>query len=66
MKKRDQEVLIEIPDMAKDLLPEPETLNFYRLQKNRIIYVMGEIEAWLLEIGKMIQLFNIEDLNKKF
>lgn len=63
MEKKTQEVLVEIPDIAKDILPDPETINFYRLQKNRIIYVMGEIDAWILEIGKMIQLFNIEDLS---
>ena len=64
MNKNEQEILVEIPDMAKDILPEPETLNFYKLQKNRIVYVMGEIDAWLLEIGKMVQLFNIEDFGK--
>ena len=62
--KKCQEALVEIPDMAKDILPEPETLNFYKLYQKRIVYVMGEIDAWLLEIGKMIQLANIEDTGK--
>ena len=62
--KKCQEALVEIPDMAKDILPEPETLNFYKLYQKRIVYVMGEIDAWLLEISKMIQLANIEDAGK--
>lgn len=61
---KDNQVLVEIPDIAKDVLPEPENLNFYKLWQNRIIYVTGEIDEWLLEIGKMIQLANIEDLGK--
>lgn len=64
MKKISPELLVEIPDMAKDILPEPENLNFYRLYQQRIIYVMGEIDSWLLEISKIIQLANIEDAGK--
>lgn len=57
-----ENILVEIPDMAKDILPEPENLNFYKLLKNRVIYVMGEIDSWILEISKMIQIINIEDV----
>ena len=61
-KKENQSVYVDIPEIAKDILPEPESLNFYKLLDKRIIYVMGEIEAWILEISKMIQLINIEDI----
>ena len=55
---KDNQVLVEIPDIAKDILPEPENLNFYKLYKERIIYIMGEIDSWVLEISKMIQIAN--------
>lgn len=59
------QMLVEIPEFVRDvLLPEPENLNFYRLYKNRIIYVMGDISDWILEISKMIQIANIEDTGK--
>jgi len=64
MKKSNDQVLVEIPDIAKDILPEPENLNFYKLYQKRIIYVMGEIDSWVLEISKMIQIANIEDAGK--
>lgn len=64
MKKANDQVLVEIPDIAKDILPEPENLNFYKLYQKRIIYVMGEIDSWVLEISKMIQIANIEDAGK--
>lgn len=64
MKKENDQVLVEIPDIAKDILPEPENLNFYKLYQKRIIYVMGEIDSWVLEISKMIQIANIEDAGK--
>lgn len=64
MNKENNQVLVEIPDIAKDILPEPENVNFYKLYKERIIYVMGEIDSWLLEISKMIQIANIEDTGK--
>lgn len=64
MKKTNDQVLVEIPDIAKDILPEPENLNFYKLYQKRIIYVMGEIDSWVLEISKMIQIANIEDAEK--
>ena len=64
MKKTNDQVLVEIPDIAKDILPEPENLNFYKLYQKRIIYVMGEIDSWVLEISKMIQIANIEDAGK--
>lgn len=60
--KKDNQVLVEIPDIAKDILPEPENLNFYKLYKERVIYIMGEIDSWVLEISKMIQIANIEDV----
>lgn len=60
----ENQVLVEIPDIAKDILPEPENLNFYKLYKERIIYIMGEIDSWVLEISKMIQIANIEDAGK--
>lgn len=59
-----QEYLIEIPDIARDILPEPENLNFYKLLQSRIIYVMGEIDSWILEISKMVQIINLEDVGK--
>lgn len=64
MKKENEQVLVEIPDIAKDILPEPENLNFYKLYQKRIIYVMGEIDSWVLEISKMIQIANIDDVGK--
>lgn len=64
MKKNNDQVLVEIPEIAKDILPEPENLNFYRLYEKRTIYVAGEIDAWILEISKIIHLANIEDSGK--
>lgn len=64
MKKKSQEVYVEVPEMAKNILPEPESVNFFRLYEKRIVYVIGEIDEWLLEISKMIQLANIEDACK--
>ena len=42
MKKTNDQVLVEIPDIAKDILPEPENLNFYKLYQKRIIYVIED------------------------
>ena len=64
MQKENNQVLVQIPEIAKDILPEPENVNFYKLYEKRIIYVMGEIDSWLLEISKIIQIANIEDIGK--
>ena len=64
MNRLSNEVIVAVPEMANRLLPEPEEVCFYKLYEKRIIYVVGEIEEWLIEISKMIQLANVEDAQK--
>lgn len=63
--EENNQVMVQVPECVKDsVLPEPETLNFYRLYEKRSIYVTGEFDTWLLEITRMIHIFNIEDKGK--
>ena len=56
---------IELPKVVGDaVLPQPENLNFYRLYEKRSIYVTGDIDMWILEVSRMIHIFNIEDAGK--
>ena len=64
MKTKKDQLIVQVPEVASKQLPDPETVSFYRLYEKRIIYVIGEIDEWLLEISKMIQLANIEDVGK--
>lgn len=58
-----EEMLVEIPESLENLqLPDPGLLNFYKLQKNRSFYIIGEIDESLLEYVKFIQLINLEDM----
>jgi len=45
-------------------LPSPELLTFYKLAENRIIYLDADCEDNCVEFGRMIQLWNIEDMGK--
>lgn len=45
-------------------VPEPEMINFYKLYNRRVVYYVGDIDASLVEISKMIQIANIEDIGK--
>lgn len=64
MNKHEQTMMIELPEMAQQVLPEPEVVNFYKLYDKRTVYYMGEIDESLLEISKIIHLANIEDTGK--
>ena len=64
MNRLQNEIIVDVPDIAKKQLPEPEEVNFYRLYEKRIIYVVGEIDEWLIEVSKIIQIANIEDTGK--
>lgn len=65
MSTENNQTVVQVPDFVKDtVLPEPENLNFYKLYEKRSIYVTGEIDMWLLEITRIVHIFNVEDKGK--
>lgn len=56
------ELLVAVPQAVENLqLPNPELLQFYQDEKDRTIWIEGEIDESLFEISKLILKYNKED-----
>ena len=57
-------MLVAIPEAIENLqLPDPDLLTYYKDEKDRILWIEGEIGDGLFELSKMILRYNIEDKN---
>ena len=56
------ELLVAVPRSVENLqLPNPELLQFYQDEKDRTIWIEGEIDESLFEVSKLILKYNKED-----
>ena len=56
------ELFVAVPHSVENLqLPNPELLQFYQDEKDRTIWIEGEIDETLFEISKLILKYNKED-----
>lgn len=56
------ELLVAVPQAVENLqLPNPELLQFYKDEKDRTIWIEGEIDESLFEVSKLILKYNKED-----
>lgn len=56
------ELLVAVPQAVENLqLPNPELLQFYQDEKDRILWIEGEIDESLFEVSKLILKYNKED-----
>lgn len=56
------ELLVAVPQSVENLqLPNPELLQFYQDEKDRTLWIEGEIDESLFEISKLILKYNKED-----
>lgn len=57
-------MLFAIPESVENLqLPNPDLLTYYKDEKDRILWIEGEINDGLFELSKMIIRYNMEDRN---
>ena len=55
-------MLVAIPESVENLqLPNPDLLTYYKDEKDRILWIEGEIGDGLFELSKMILRYNMED-----
>lgn len=69
MKKmmKDEEIELDLSEVLAHInqnggLPDPEMLNFYKLQKERKIWFDLQVDASTLEFERQIMLWNMEDM----
>ena len=56
------ELLVAVPQNVENLqLPNPELLQFYQDEKDRTLWIEGEIDESLFEVSKLILKYNKED-----
>lgn len=56
------ELLVAVPQAVENLqLPNPELLQFYQDEKDRTLWIEGEIDESLFEVSKLILKYNKED-----
>ena len=56
------DLLVAVPRAVENLqLPNPELLQFYQDEKDRTIWIEGEIDESLFEVSKLILKYNKED-----
>ena len=56
------ELLVAVPHAVENLqLPNPELLQFYQDEKDRTLWIEGEIDESLFEVSKLILKYNKED-----
>lgn len=57
-------MLVAIPESVENLqLPNPDLLTYYKDEKDRVLWIEGEIGDGLFELSKMILRYNMEDKN---
>lgn len=55
-------MLVAVPESIENLqLPNPDLLTYYKDEKDRILWIEGEIDDGLFELSKMIIRYNMED-----
>lgn len=55
-------MLVAIPESVENLqLPNPDLLTYYQDEKDRVLWIEGEINDGLFELSKMILRYNKED-----
>ena len=55
-------MLLAIPESVENLqLPNPDLLTYYKDEKDRVLWIEGEIDDGLFALSKMIIRYNIED-----
>ena len=55
-------MLLAIPESIENLqLPNPDLLTYYKDEKDRILWIEGEIGDGLFELSKMILRYNMDD-----
>ena len=55
-------MLVAIPESIENLqLPDPDLLTYYQDEKDRVLWIEGEIGDGLFELSKMILRYNKED-----
>ena len=55
-------MLVAIPESVENLqLPNPDLLTYYKDEKDRVLWIEGEIGDGLFELSKMILRYNMED-----
>lgn len=55
-------MLVAIPESVENMqLPNPELLTYYKDEKDRVLWIEGEINDALLELSKLILYYNKED-----
>ena len=53
------ELLVAVPQAVENLqLPNPELLQFYQDEKDRTLWIEGEIDENLFEVSKLILKYN--------
>ena len=56
------ELFVAVPHAVENLqLPNPELLQFYQDEKDRTIWIEGEIDETIFEVSKLILKYNKED-----
>ena len=62
MKKAFSPMMIAIPEQIENLqLPDPDLLGYYQDEKDRVLWVEGEITDTIFELSKSILRYNKED-----
>ena len=55
-------MIVAIPESVENLqLPNPDLLTYYKDEKDRVLWIEGEIGDGLFELSKMILRYNMED-----
>lgn len=58
-----ENMLVAIPESVENMqLPNPDLLTYYKDERNRVLWVEGEINDGLFELSKMILGYNREDI----
>lgn len=60
----DMNLIFALPDEANMQLPDPGLVNYYKNLKNREFWIDDSIDKDLLELEKLILMWNREDKNK--
>lgn len=52
-----------VSTLHNEVLPDPETVSYYVLEKKRKIYLESDVDASIVSIQKMIMRWNMEDIS---
>ena len=57
-----ESLMLDLPD---EVLPQPDTISYYKLEKERKYYLDNEVDGSLMALHRMILRWNMEDAGKK-